>query len=71
VHTLLRDFGMNTAPVWIMCDNQGAIKLMKHAKVASMRSKHIDVIHHYVHKRVVNHFSVTISSQFHEAQRTG
>jgi Reverse transcriptase (RNA-dependent DNA polymerase) len=51
LRTLLRDFGMDVGPVRIMCDNQGAIKLMKHA-IASMRSKHIDVIHHFVRERV-------------------
>ena len=32
-------------------DNQGALKLIKHP-IASMRSKHIDVLHHFVRERV-------------------
>jgi hypothetical protein len=48
---LLLDFGIAVSPIRIFCDNQGAIKLMKHA-IASLRSKHIDVIHHFVRERV-------------------
>ena len=48
---LLHDFGISMSPVGMCCDNQGAIKVMKHA-IASMRSKHIDVIHHFVRERV-------------------
>lgn len=48
---LLIDFGMKLNTISIMCDNQGAIKLLKNA-IASMRSKHIDVIHHFVRERV-------------------
>ena len=48
---LLLDFGISVPPIKIFCDNQGAIKLMKHA-IASPRSKHIDAIHHFVRERV-------------------
>lgn len=48
---LLATFGINVTPVQLLCDNQGAIKLVKHA-IASMRSKHIDVMHHFVRERV-------------------
>jgi hypothetical protein len=44
-------FGINISPVPVYCDNQAAIKLMKHP-IASMRSKHIDVQHHFVRERV-------------------
>jgi len=37
--------------VLINCDNQGAIKLLKHP-IASTRTKHIDVMHHLVRDRV-------------------
>jgi hypothetical protein len=47
---LFAAFGMNVSPVQMMCDNQAAIKLIKHP-IASMRSKHIDVQHHFVRER--------------------
>jgi hypothetical protein len=37
--------------ILINCDNQGAIKLLKHP-IASTRTKHIDVMHHFVRDRV-------------------
>jgi hypothetical protein len=43
-------FGMNVTPVHMFCDNQAAIKLIKHP-IASLRSKHIDVQHHFVRER--------------------
>lgn len=48
---LLPVFGLDVTPVEVLCDNQGAIKLLKHA-IASLRSKHIDVIHHFARERV-------------------
>jgi hypothetical protein len=44
-------FGRDVSPVHMFCDNQAAIKLIKHP-IASMRSKHIDVQHHFVRERV-------------------
>ena len=43
-------FGMNVTPVHMFSDNQAAIKLIKHP-IASLRSKHIDVQHHFVRER--------------------
>ena len=48
---LLPVFGIKGTAVKIMCDNQGAIKLLKHP-IASIRSKHIDVLHHFARERV-------------------
>jgi hypothetical protein len=49
---LLPDFGISIdSPIAINCDNQGAIKLLKHP-IASARSKHIDVLHHFARERV-------------------
>jgi hypothetical protein len=48
---LLQDFDISIDTVELFCDNQGAIKLIKHA-AASMRTKHIDVLHiHFVRER--------------------
>jgi hypothetical protein len=47
---LFADFGINVSPVQMLCDNQAAIKLIKHP-IAYMRSKHIDVQHHFVRER--------------------
>ena len=48
---VLPDFGIETSCVNIVCDNQAAIKLLKHP-IASARSKHIDVLHHFARERV-------------------
>jgi len=45
------DLGFDLGHVQIYCDNQGAIQLLKHP-IASQRSKHIDVIHHFARERV-------------------
>jgi hypothetical protein len=47
---LLADLGMGTNPVKIYGDNQSALKLIKHP-IASLRSKHIDVIYHFARER--------------------
>ena len=51
LRTLMADFGRHVQPVSILCDNQGTIKLLKHP-IASIRSKHIDVIYHFARERV-------------------
>lgn len=48
---LMKDLDLKTETVRILCDNQGAIKLLKHP-IASARSKHIDIIHHFARERV-------------------
>ncbi len=45
------NLGLNLGHVQIYCDNQGAIQLLKRL-IASQRSKHIDVIHHFARERV-------------------
>jgi hypothetical protein len=51
VRKLMMDLDMGVQTVTIQCDNQGAIKLLKHP-IASARSKHIDVMHHFARERV-------------------
>ena len=48
---LLLDFGVKIGAMKIYSDSQGAIKLLKHP-IASIRSKDIDVIHHFARERV-------------------
>jgi hypothetical protein len=45
------DLGLDMGHVQIYYNNQGTIQLLKHP-IASQRSKHIDVIHHFVKERV-------------------
>ncbi|KAJ9506997.1 hypothetical protein QJQ45_007064 [Haematococcus lacustris] len=50
LRVLLADFSMGSStvePVTIMCDDEAAITLIKHP-IASVRSKDIDVLHHFV-----------------------
>ena len=49
---LLTDLGKPLKPIVIQSDNQAAISLLKNP-ITSMRSKHIDVIHHLARERVV------------------
>ena len=48
---LCADLGLDASEVQIYGDNQGALRLLKHP-IASQRSKHIDIMHHFVHERV-------------------
>ena len=48
---LLGDFRISVATLKMLADKQRAIKLIKNP-IASVRSKHIDVIHHFVRERV-------------------
>jgi hypothetical protein len=41
------DLNLDLEAVNIQCDNQGAIKLLKHP-IATQRSKHINIHHHFV-----------------------
>jgi hypothetical protein len=53
LRTLLEDLGSPTKTMTIKCDNQGAIKLVKNP-IASQRTKHIDVMHHFVREHVAS-----------------
>jgi hypothetical protein len=48
---LLSDLGVAPGTISIRADNQSAIKLLRNP-VASTRSKHIDVAHHFARERV-------------------
>jgi hypothetical protein len=48
---LAGDIGLKIGGVQIFCDNQGAINLLN-CLIASRRSKHIDVLHHFAKERV-------------------
>jgi histidinol phosphatase-like PHP family hydrolase len=47
---LMSDLGLGIHSVKIYGDNQSALKLIKHP-IASLRSKHIDVIYHFARER--------------------
>jgi transposase InsO family protein len=49
---LLETLNITVGEVMINCDNQSTIKLLKNP-VFSIRSKHIDVIHHFARERVL------------------
>ena len=49
---LFKDFGLETGVVTIMADNQAAINILKNP-ISSLRSKHIDVVHHFARERVM------------------
>ncbi|GLC47439.1 hypothetical protein PLESTM_002074400 [Pleodorina starrii] len=49
---LARDLKLGVSSVPIKCDNQAAIKIIENP-ISSARSKHIDVLHHFVRERVV------------------
>ena len=47
---LMSDFDLHVPTVQLLCDNQAAITLMMNP-ISSARSKHIDVLHHFVRER--------------------
>lgn len=62
---LLCDLGINSKTVNILADNQSAIKILRNP-ISSLRSKHIDVIHHFARERVMRNevvFTYTPTSQ--------
>jgi hypothetical protein len=48
---LCANLGIAGGTIQIYGDNQGALQLLKHP-IASQRSKHIDIMHHFVRERV-------------------
>jgi ribonuclease HI len=52
LRNLLADFNIQITPVTLFADNQSAIKLLRNP-ISSLRSKHIDVIHHFARERVM------------------
>jgi hypothetical protein len=52
LRSLFADFSFDITPVQLLADNQCAIKLLRNP-ISSLRSKHIDVIHHFARERVM------------------
>ena len=50
MRVVLKELGLDNQVV-VKCDNQGALSLLKHP-ISSQRSKHIDIMHHFVRERV-------------------
>jgi hypothetical protein len=51
IRKLLADLDLSIGTITIMADNQSAIKLLRNP-ISSVRSKHIDVMHHFARERV-------------------
>jgi hypothetical protein len=49
---LMSDLGMPQAAISIFGDNQAALKLLRNP-ITSLRSKHIDGVHHFARERVL------------------
>ena len=49
---LMNSVNIKVGNIDILADNQSAIKLLRNP-ISSLRSKHIDVIHHFAHERVM------------------
>ena len=61
---ILNDLGLTFKTVSILADNQSAIKILRNP-ISSLRSKHIDMIHHFARERVMRNevmFSYTPTS---------
>jgi hypothetical protein len=51
IRKLLADLDLGIGTISILADNQSAIKLLRNP-ISSVRSKHIDVMHHFARERV-------------------
>ena len=51
LHNLRNDLHVPINTITIMCDNHGALKLLKHP-IAFVHSKHIDDMYYFAHERV-------------------
>jgi hypothetical protein len=50
---LLPEFGIDVSQLTIFCDSMGALKSLKNPQI-TQRTKHIDVMHHFVRERVAD-----------------